>query len=139
MQGGIERGHGVVGGGGHGWGHGDSLLLVSYAALIQEVAEHLDGPTGASDMVLVTLAGGRALAFEGPCEAHWSVIVLWDLGVMPFEEARDCVVLTVPEAGEEATIHVRVEGGGHTGRPPWAGTSCRPPGTCWGADEAVPA
>ena len=129
----------MVGGGGHGWGPGDSLLLVSYAALIQEAVERLDGPAGVLDMVLVMLAGGGALAFEGPCEAHWFVIVLWDLGVMPFEEAQDCVVLTVPEAGEEATICICIEGGSHAGSPSWGGASCSPPGICWGTDEAVPA
>ena len=44
-KGGIEWGHGVVGGGGHGWGRGDSFLLVGYTALIQEAVERLDGPT----------------------------------------------------------------------------------------------
>ena len=83
----MEQGYGVVGGGGHGWGRGNSLLLVGYAALIQEAVEHLDGPAGIADVILMALAGSCALAFEGPREAHQFVIVLWDLGVMAFEEA----------------------------------------------------
>ena len=100
-------------------GRGDSLLLVSHAALIQEAVEHLDGPTGVTDVILVVLAGSCALAFQGPREAHQLIVLLWNLGVMAFEEAQDHVVLTAPEAGKEAVICVSVESGGHTSSSMW--------------------
>ena len=63
------------------------LLVRLYAALIQEAVERLHGPAGITDVILMALAGGCALAFEGSCEAHQFIIVLWDLGVMAFKVA----------------------------------------------------
>ncbi len=62
---------------------GQSLLRVCQPAVIQERVDLGAHGPGVGDVLLLALAGGRALSLEGPCETHGLAAVLGDGGLHP--------------------------------------------------------
>ena len=102
---------------------GQSLLGVGYATGVQELMDLACGFAGVADVLLLVFAGGGAFSLEGPYQAHGLASMARDGVVLALHHSGDGRMIGVPEAPDEVSVWVRVEGGDRSVLRAWRGSS----------------